>query len=99
MEEIENTWKRAAVFWWAFSWRSLLYVLPATMILGALAGAIFVAISVPIEPYAIYFNIVGGFVWLAISLWIIKSLLSKSFGGFRVALIKVNREDSLQSQD
>lgn len=95
IKEVEVSWKKAAIVWWAYIWRSIVIIFPVAFLIGAILGVIMIIIDIPIEQNRIYLNILGGIIWIAVSFLILKNLFSKDLGGFRLALIKVPPKDTL----
>ena len=94
MTELEVTWEKALVVWWALTWRTLVFILPTAFIIGGIIGFIMSALNIPVRSNAIYLNIVGMVLGTVMSIWIIKIILSKTYSSFRIALIKVHSKET-----
>lgn len=88
MREVQVTWKRAAVFLWAFQWRLFVIAIPVVVIFSFIVGLIVGVMNIDPLRYALQIQAVSFLITLAISLAIIKELLSKQFKGFRVVLLE-----------
>ena len=94
MEENKATWKEAITFWWALTWRSILFILPTTAAIGMAVGFIMASQKIPAEPYMMHIQGVGLVIGVIISMLIIKNLLSKEFGSFKVVVIREHGENA-----
>lgn len=92
MQEMEVTFARAARIWWAWLWRTLLVTVLASVALGLLVGlsARLLPGLFSTAPGAITHlgRIAGGLFGCVIGIGMMRYILRRSFGGFRVALIK-----------
>lgn len=93
MREIEASWKEAFIVWWAYCWRTLVLALPAGWIMGILLGIALAQAEIPFEGNEIYAQVLGALIGTSISIWVLKYLLSKNFGSFRVAVLRVDRAE------
>lgn len=105
MEELEVTFKRAAMVWWANLWRSLLLVLISATIVGFLIGIMFATIMqinhvLPEDQMASFpilrmiSGAAGVFVSIYVQIRVTKYIIGKKdFNGFRIALVSndINR--------
>ena len=88
MQEIEVTFGRAAQVWWAWLWRAMILAMLSSTIIGfiiGLAGHFAGLNPQQILPISI---ILGGFIGVFVSIWIMSKILKKNFGAFRIALIQ-----------
>ena len=94
--EVEITWWRAAKVWWAYCWRSLLIVVPGSMILGGCVGGVmgfFLGLlGVPLDVISIVGGTVGFFLGTTLSIVPMKMILGKNFGDFRLSLIQTSAQ-------
>jgi hypothetical protein len=89
MEEIQVTWKHAIKIWWSWLWRAVLWTLPTAMALGFIVGLMMASYGIPIEPYQLYLQAVGGCIGVFFGIYALKIVLTKkSFNGFRIVLVK-----------
>jgi hypothetical protein len=97
MNELEITWLRVLQFWWAYTWRGILYVMLPTLIVGAGMGIGFALNHVPIKEHAWAIRGIGTLISLPLSLWVTKTVLTTQFAKFRIALISSGAEARTQS--
>jgi xanthine/uracil permease len=89
--ELEVTWGRAVRVWWSYLWRNLLAILAAMIlggIFGFIVGFIFSLLGFSREVTNLIVMPVGLVLGLAISIIPIKMILGKSFGEFKLVLVK-----------
>jgi hypothetical protein len=89
MKELEVTWARTMQVWWAFFWRSVVYIMVPAFFLGAIVGTVLAVRDVPLEPHAWKLQLAGGAIGLFVGIWLIRVILSKTYSGFRIALVAV----------
>ena len=87
MEEIELTLEKTMPIWWAFFWRAFLVSLLAGAVLGAIGGFIVGFAGSP-ELGGAVGALLGFFATIPVSIWALKSALSKTYGSYAVVLIK-----------
>lgn len=97
MRELEVTWGRAVQVWWAYLWRSFLYAILPCVVVGGVIGAVMALNKVPVEQHLWELRLVGFLIATPMAIWVTKVLLSKTFSGFRIALIEVNSVNAQQS--
>ena len=88
--EMEVTWGRAALVWWAYIWRLLLVGLAASVvgaIVGGILGFIMGALQLPKEAIIFVSLPVGLVIGTASSVIPMKMILGKDFGEFRLLLV------------
>ena len=88
MEEIEVTWANSIPVWWGFFWRATLFAALGGSVLDFVAGIVVVIIGRP-ELSTIVGAIAGYAVSIPVSMWCMKHILSKSFSGYAVRLVKI----------
>lgn len=81
------TWGQATKVWWSFIWRSLLYSFIAGAVLGFIIGAVGGLLGAAERTISILGTAVGALVSIPISIWVVRTILRKSWTGFRVAVI------------
>jgi len=86
MEEFAVTWKRAAIVWWSLVWRWALFSVLAGFIAGFATGLVLAASGV-VEGVEVYGQIAGVVVGVPVGIWVVKTVLMKEFGRFRIALV------------
>ena len=87
--ELEITWGRVALVWWAYLWRNLIAIivsLIAGAILGGILGFMLGAAGFSLGAIQIIVMPIGGILGIAISIFPIKMILGKDFGEFRLVL-------------
>ncbi len=87
MEQIELTLERTMPIWWAFAWRAFLISMLAGLVLGAIGGFIVGVAGSPQLGGAVG-SLLGLFAAIPVSIWAMKSALSKTYGIYSVVLIK-----------
>lgn len=87
MNELEVTWARTIQVWWAFFWRGIVYVMVPAFVLGAGIGIALAVNKIPLEPHAWKIKSAGGAFGLFVGIWLTKLILSKTYSGFRIALV------------
>ena len=89
--ELEVTWKRAIVVWWAYLWRNLLAIIAGVIIgaiIGGILGFILGAMGTSVETIRTVTMPIGFVLGLLISIVPIKMILNKDFGEFRLVIVK-----------
>lgn len=75
--------------WWSMTWRMVLVSFLVGLVLGAFGGLLAFAAGVP-ELSSFAGGLLGWLGAVPVSVWALKSALSKEHGGYRVVLIKSN---------
>lgn len=84
--EVEVTWSRVALIYWAWMWRSLLLVIAFGTLFGFGIGFIASLINlIDIQPLFAAFGLI---ISLIISFIVLKKVLCLRFRNFRIALIR-----------
>ena len=83
----EVTWGQATKVWWSFVWRSLLYSFIAGALLGFIIGLVGALLGAPERTISILGTSAGALVSIPISIWVVRTILRKSWSGFRIAVI------------
>ena len=83
MEQIELTLERTMPIWWAFAWRAFLISMLAGLVLGAIVG-----VAGSPQLGGAVGSLLGLFAAIPVSIWAMKSALSKTYGIYSVVLIK-----------
>jgi hypothetical protein len=86
MEEFAVTWKRATIIWWSLFWRWVLFSVLAGFIAGFVLGLVLAAFG-KVEDAEVYGQIAGVIVGIPVGIWVVKKVLVKEFGRFRIALV------------
>jgi hypothetical protein len=87
MEEVDVTWGNSIPVWWSFFWRATVFSALSGVVLSIIAGIFVVIIGRP-DLGATAGAIAGYVAAVPISMWCIKLILSKSFNGYSVRLVK-----------
>lgn len=96
MNELSVTWRRAGRVYWSLFWRGMVFFwMPAFAVVYFL-GLILRYKGMPIEPYLREFQFVLMPISIAISVWIIKDVLTSEIGTFRIALISTDEDPAKQ---
>ena len=78
VNELTPTFNNAISFWWAFTWRNMVFGLIGCVVIGALFGLVD-------GDTGLMVGII--YVWMAfLQIWIMQTLLSKKFADFRVTI-------------
>jgi hypothetical protein len=88
--ELEVTWNRAVLVWWAYLWRSVVAIVVGMLvavIVGAVGGAVLGILGVSARTIQQIMLPVGIAIGLLASIVPIKMILGKDFGEFRVVLV------------
>ncbi|HWM41694.1 MAG TPA: hypothetical protein VNP36_04575 [Burkholderiales bacterium] len=88
---IEATWGRATKVWWSLIWRAVLFGGLAGMLAGGVIGAILGAAGVPQQTIATVGGWLGILVSIPVGIWVVRSVLRKSWSDFRIVLIPVSK--------
>jgi ABC-type multidrug transport system permease subunit len=97
MEEVEVKWIHAIQVWWSWLWRTMVIVLPLSLLVGIIAGFIMSALSIDIQENTFFIQIVGGSIGIYFSVSVMKKILNKSFNGYRIALVKVETSSEIDA--
>ena len=89
MKELEVQWSHVLQVWWAFAWRGFVYAMLPCFVLGLMAGVFFAVRKIPIEPHMWKLQLLGFAIGLGMGIYVIRIVLTKTFSGFRIALIAV----------
>lgn len=86
MQELEVTWTRATKIWWSLAWRGVLFGMIAAALAGFLVGLVLGSAGNPelVEPTA---RITGMAVGIPIGIWVVRTVLSKEYRHYRIALV------------
>ena len=85
---LEVTWGRAVKVWWSLTWRLVVFGGLAGFILGAILGGIGGARGASRETLALLGNLAGLRVTIPVGMWVVRSVLRKSWSDFEIALIE-----------
>jgi len=94
MQEIDVTFGRAAIIWWAWIWRAMLLTVLSSLAIGALLGLLERALLPAEWSYGdpdillLMGRICGGLLGSLISIRVLQKILQRRFHGFRVVLVK-----------
>jgi hypothetical protein len=91
---VEITWGRATKVWWSLTWRWLLFYVITGFISGFVIGFIkgaAVASNQTIETVRTVANWTGVFISIPVGIWVVRSVLRKSWSDFRIALVPIQR--------
>lgn len=91
MEKLDVKWAHAIRIWWALLWRTLILITLNLFIAGIAVGQIFSVLNMPLLEHRPFLFILTLFIYAISSLRILKTILSKNFGDYRIMLVKTNR--------
>ena len=91
---LQVTWKRALKVWWSIAWRGSLYCGLVGLAVGAAIGGIAGYHGVPVYKVASYIQLGGFIASVPVMIWIIRTVLRKSWSDFRIALVPRERDDA-----
>jgi hypothetical protein len=88
--EMEVTWSRAAMVWWAYIWRLVLATIVSSLIgglVGGVIGLILGLIGAPKESIIFISLPIGLMIGTVASIVPMKMIIGKDFGEFRLLLV------------
>lgn len=85
--EAEATYGTAARVWWAMTWRILPTAILGALIIGFVIGLISGAMNTDVNTAAAFSGIVGFAFGLWVMLFMIRRLMTKGFGRYRLAVM------------
>jgi hypothetical protein len=86
MERLEVTWKHAIIVWWSLVWRGVLFGMLAASVAGFILGLIMGVLGKG-ESAEVYGQLAGLVAGIPVGIWVVKTILTKEFGNFRIALV------------
>jgi len=87
MQEVPSD-KLALQVWWALTWRSLPLAIIAAMVVGAFIGALAGVFGGSEEDIQMPAGIAGALIGLFVTVKVIKHMMTKGFGKFRLMVVK-----------
>ncbi|MDP2015711.1 hypothetical protein [Hydrogenophaga sp.] len=87
MQEVELTIERTLPIWWAFVWRALLVTVVTSVVVGAIGGFI-VGVAGSPQLGGPVGAVLGFISAIVVSIWAMKSALSKTYGNHSMVLVK-----------
>ncbi|WP_199609523.1 hypothetical protein [Flocculibacter collagenilyticus] len=97
MEEIEVKWIHAMQVWWSWFWRTMVWVLPVSFIIGVIVGVMFNVLDLSMYDNIYLIQMFGGAIGIYFSIKVMKKVLNKTFKGYRIALIKVDSSTEIDA--
>jgi hypothetical protein len=94
MEEIKPSIKHTLIFWWACTWRTVVIVLPISLVLGFFVGVAAALLGGDVSHLETPLAAIGYLLGLGVYIYILNKMLGHNFGDFRVALIRSTAADS-----
>jgi len=90
MKEVEATFGKAAKAWWALTWRAVLLALLSAFLVGVVFGIFETVLNVDTHSGGIVAinGTAGAVVGVYVSIWVMRRLMTKGFGRFRLALVE-----------
>lgn len=84
--EVEANYSTALKLWWALIWRTVPLAMAGAFVIGLVLGIIVGVTGLGLSPIV---SGVFGLVWGAFaSVWVIKRLMTKGFGNYRLAILE-----------
>lgn len=84
--ELEATYPLALKVWWAIVWRTISLGVLAGLALGFVFGIASAVTGLMLPQYV--HAIIGLFGGMAACLWVLKRLMTKGFGNYRLAVLE-----------
>ena len=88
---LEVTFSRATKVWWSLSWRAILFGILAGGAAGFVIGIISAAARVAPEQMPKYGGLAGLAVGIPVGIWVVQTVLKKSWSDFRIVLVPNKR--------
>lgn len=88
---VEVTWRRATEVWWSLIWRAVLFGGLAGAVVGGVMGGILGAFGAPQQTIGTVGNWLGILVGIPVGIWVVRSVLRKSWSDFRIVLMAVSK--------
>ena len=88
---VEITWGRATKVWWSLAWRGLLFGGITGGIFGFVIGLIMGAAGASMQTIGTVAYWTGVFIGIPVGIWVVRSVLRKSWSDFRIALVPIQR--------
>jgi hypothetical protein len=88
---IEVSWGRATKVWWSLLWRALLFGVVAGGAVGFVIGFILGAVGTPAQVITTVTTWAGVLIGIPVGIWVVRTVLRKSWSDFRIALVPVRR--------
>lgn len=84
---VEVTWGRTLKVWWSLVWRMLVFSMVAGFVAGAIIGGIGAGMGANAQSLSSLGSIAGMVVSLPVGMWVVRSILRKSWSDFRIVLL------------
>ena len=85
--EMQITWDRASRVWTAIAWRMMLAVFVIVLVVLVALGFLLNSLGISGSTIDVILKAAGLILMLITSIWIIKSVLGRNYGDFRLVLI------------
>jgi hypothetical protein len=86
-DHLDVTWTRALKVWWSLAWRGLLFGALAGGLAGFFVGVAGSAAGVQLETIRQLGSLAGLAVGIPVGLWVVRTILQKSWSDFRIVLV------------
>ena len=83
---LEATWDRVVRVWWSLMWRCTLFTVIAAFVVGFVAGVVMGFVGRGHSAGTVG-AVIGFLISFPVSLWVLRTILQKSFGHFSVRLV------------
>jgi hypothetical protein len=86
-KSLEVTFSRATKVWWSLLWRAILFGILAGVAAGIPFGIICAVARVAPEQTSRYGGLVGAALGIPVGIWVVQTVLKKSWSDFRIVLV------------
>jgi hypothetical protein len=83
---LEPTFKRAAIVWWAWFWRTLLLSMAATLLIGLAEGVVLSFAGAPSVVLQFLPIVSGAIAGVPVAIYVLQVILRKNFKEFTICL-------------
>jgi hypothetical protein len=86
-DRLDVTWTRALKVWWSLAWRGILFGTLAGALAGACIGIVGASAGADQPTIQKLGSLAGLAVGLPVGLWVVRTILQKSWSDFRIVLV------------
>lgn len=91
MYQLEVNYERTMRIWWAYSWRVMVFSLLIGAVLRFICGFILGAMG-KVELIGVVAGLLGYLVFIPVSIWVFKKILTTKYKTFSIALCAVGQQ-------
>lgn len=84
---LEPTLEHALIIWWAWAWRAVLLIIGLGLVTGFAVGLVGALMGLPKETVSTMAGFAGFILGVGASVYVLKRILRKDFGDFRICLL------------